>query len=131
MGLSFDQEIGESFGGFARVIWAGDDAVVDFNRLLSGGVNISGRLWGRAQDNAGIGYAYLEGPPGSELRRGDVAEAYVRFQVTHHLDVSLDLQYQRNVLRPEDGEGEDDDGDPADPRDPRAWIAGLRVNLVF
>lgn len=131
IGLSFDQEFGEIFGGFVRVIWANDNAVVDFNRLWSGGVNISGRLWGREQDNAGIGYAYLEGPPGSELRRGDVAEAYVRFQVTQHLDISLDLQYQRNLLRPEEDDGEDDDVDRADPGDPRAWIAGLRVNLVF
>ena len=34
-------------------------------------------------------------------------------------------------LRPEEDDGEDDDVDRADPGDPRAWIAGLRVNLVF
>jgi porin len=132
MGLSFDQEIGEIFGGFVRIICANDNAVVDFNRLWSGGVNISGRLWGRQQDNAGIGYAYLEGPPGSELRRADVAEAYVRFQVTRQLDVSLDLQYQDNKLRPEDGSGDDDDaGRLAGLDNPSAWVAGLRINLVF
>jgi hypothetical protein len=129
MGLSFDQEIGEIFGGFARVIWADDSAVVDFNHLWSGGVNISGRLWGREQDNAGIGYAYLDGPPGSELRRADVAEAYVRFQMTRHIDVSLDLQYQYNRLRAENEDGED--GIQADLNDPSAWITGLRVNIVF
>jgi len=132
MGLSFDQEIGKIFGGFVRVIWANDNAVVDFNRLWSGGVNISGRLWGREQDNAGLGYAYLEGPRGSELRRADVAEAYVRFQLTRQLDVSLDLQYQDNKLRPEDESGDDDDaGHPAGFGNPSAWVAGLRINLIF
>ena len=128
-GLSFDQELGEIFGGFVRIIWADDNAVVDFHRLFSGGVNINGSLWGREQDNAGIGYAYVEGPPGSELRRGDVAEAYVRFQLTDSLDLSLDLQYQENRLRPEEEEVEEDGGNS--PLDPSAWIAGVRVNLVF
>ncbi len=133
-GLSFDQEFGEIFGGFVRILWAGDNAAVEFNRLVSGGVNISGRAWGRARDNAGIGYAYVEGPPGSDLRIANVAEAYVRFQVTSRLDVSLDLQYQENTVRAQaDGadEGEGDAGSQADPTDPSAWIAGLRVNLVF
>jgi porin len=128
-GLSFDQELGDIFGGFVRVIRADDDAVVDFHRLYSGGVNINGRLWGRTQDNAGIGYGYLEGPPGSELRRAGVAEAYVRFQLTDRLDLSLDLQYQENRLR--DEADEEDDGEAEGGLDPSAWVAGIRVNLVF
>ncbi len=134
LGLSFDQELGDIFGAFVRVIWGGDNAVVDFNRLVSGGVNISGRAWGRAQDNAGIGYAYVEGPPGSELQQANVAEAYVRFQLTRLVDVTLDLQYQDNRARIEDsggGDADDNDGLEAYPGDPSAWIAGLRVNLIF
>ena len=129
LGVSFDQEFGEVFGAFVRGIWADDRAVVDFHRLWSGGVNINGSLWGRRQDNAGIGYAYLRGPAGSELRRGEVAEAYVRFQITRRLDLSLDLQFQRNTLYP--GVGEDEAGSDQGPRDPRAWIAGIRINLGF
>jgi hypothetical protein len=32
-----------------------------FHESLKGGVNVSGKLWGREQDNIGIGYGYLEG----------------------------------------------------------------------
>jgi porin len=136
VGLSFDQELGAVLGGFVRFIWADDNALVDYNALWSGGLNIGGRLWGRDQDNAGIAYAYLEGPPGSQLRRADVIEAYVRFQVTRHLDVSFDIQYQSNGLRVVRDTGEDDQAHgpavvSARIDEPSAWIPGIRVNLAF
>jgi hypothetical protein len=124
-GLSFEQEIGEDLGAFVRAFWANDRAVTDFDQQFALGLNIGGRLWGRDGDNAGIGYAQLRGPAGAETSRADVAEAYVRFQLTEYLDLSLDLQYQENHLR------QTDEASNNDLSSPSAWISGIRVNLVF
>ncbi len=124
-GLSFDQALGDVFGGFVRGFWANHQAVTEYNQQVALGVNLSGRLWGRERDNAGIGYAQLRGPQGAETSRADVAEAYVRFQLTEQLDLSLDVQYQENRLR-QSAEGSEDQL-----TNPSAWIAGIRVNLVF
>ena len=125
-GISFDQAFGEILGGFVRVFYMDDNAVTDYDQMYSLGLNIDGRLWGRPQDNAGIGYAYLHGPKGSEARRSHVAEAYVRFQLTPYLDLSLDLQFEGDKLRPE-GDG----GEAQPPDNPRAWIPGIRASMVF
>jgi hypothetical protein len=59
--LSCDQELGEIVGAWIRFSFGNDKAAVDFKDLYSGGLNISGKLWGREQDNAGVGYASLKG----------------------------------------------------------------------
>jgi porin len=91
---------------------------LDYDSLLSAGLNVNGALWGRAQDELGLGYAYLEGEDHSHIDHSLALEAYVRFQLTRHMDLSLDLQYL-----------EDDDHELN--RDPRAWIPGLRINTIF
>jgi len=59
--VSCDQELGEIVGAWIRFGFGNDKAAVDYKDVYSGGINISGKLWGRDQDNAGIGYAYLRG----------------------------------------------------------------------
>jgi len=124
-GFSFDQALGELVGAFVRGFWADSNAATDFNQQIALGINISGRLWGREQDNAGIGDAQLRGPLPDGPSRSDVAEAYVRFQLTRRLDLSLDLQYQETYPGASESELDSPLGNP------RAWIAGIRVNLVF
>ena len=58
VGLSADQELGDIFGLFLRVYWQDDDAAVTYETEFSGGVNISGSIWGREQDNIGLGVAH-------------------------------------------------------------------------
>jgi len=53
-GISADQKLSEIIGAFARLGWQDDKAVVDDDQLYSGGLNISGNLWGRKNDVKGI-----------------------------------------------------------------------------
>lgn len=93
-----------------------NDAAVDFEAVYSGGINISGTLWGRRQDNIGIAYAYLDGG-NTGIDRIRVFEIYVRFVLNDYVAVTVDLQYMDEKS---DGEG-----------DPQAWIPGLRVTATL
>ncbi len=60
--ISFDQQLGEILGAWIRFGWHLDDkAALVCKDLYSGGLNIGGNLWGRENDNIGIGYAHLRG----------------------------------------------------------------------
>ena len=56
--ISFDQELGDIFGAWIRFGWQDDKAIIDYDSLFSGGLNITGKWYGREDDNIGIGYAY-------------------------------------------------------------------------
>ena len=116
LGLSFNQELGNIVGAFLRMVWQSDDAAVNFEALYSGGVNISGKLWRRPQDNMGIGYAYLEGG-NTGIDHTQVFEAYVRVLLNDYLALTADIQYMDESLN--DGEG------------PRGWIPGIRLTAEF
>jgi len=116
LGLSFNQELGTIVGAFVRLVWQSDDAAVDFEALYSGGVNISGKLWRRAQDNIGIGYAYLEGG-NTGIDHTQVFEVYARFLLNDYLAVTADIQYMDEALS--DGDG------------PKGWIPGIRLTAEF
>jgi porin len=60
-GISADQKLSEIFGLFARLGWQDDDTQIDRNAVYPGGLNINGKLWGRENDELGLGYAYLNG----------------------------------------------------------------------
>ncbi len=60
VGISADQELSSIIGVFVRMSWQDDAAVIDHQDIYSGGVNINGKLWGRENDEIGIGYAYLD-----------------------------------------------------------------------
>lgn len=72
--FSLDQQFGPVFGGFLRFGWQDDAAAVGYRALYSGGVDISGSPWGRAGDNIGLGYAWLDGVHG-DVDSTHVAEA--------------------------------------------------------
>jgi hypothetical protein len=115
--LSADQELSSIFGVFARIGWQDDDAVIDHDVLYSGGLNISGELWGRENDVAGLGYAYLNGASEGEIDNTHAVEAYVKFQLSAFSDITLDVQYIRDKMR----ENETRDG----------FIYGFRMNAYF
>jgi porin len=116
VGLSFDQQLGETFGAYLRFGWQDDSAVVTYDSIYSGGINIRGQAWGRPQDEIGVGYGYL--PGGNEdLRSTHVAEVYYRVAIAEHFALTADAQYVRDNVRFADG--------------PSGFILGLRGTFEF
>jgi hypothetical protein len=68
--------------------------------LYSGGINISGREWGREQDNIGIGCGRLDGPEQTDesILYTQVAEGYARFGLNDYLLMTFDLQYMKRQV---------------------------------
>ncbi|MGB5423452.1 MAG: carbohydrate porin [Desulfobacterales bacterium] len=120
--FSFDQELGDIFGAWVRFAFGSDKALVDYKSLYSGGINISGRWWGRKQDTIGVGYGYLDGPEQTEesVKYTQVAEGYVRFGLNDYLFLTFDLQYMKDKYV-----------DTASDNDVDGWIAGVRMTAEF
>ena len=116
--ISFEQALGDIIGVWIRCGWSDDKALIDFKDLYSGGIDISGKLWGREQDNIGIGYARLNGG-NRDIDRTQVLEGYVRFGLNETLALSFDAQYLEDTYK--QGAGDDVDG----------WIAGIRLVAEF
>jgi porin len=114
--LSLDQELGERLGIFLQLGWQSDDAAVDFTAMYSGGLNVRGHLWGRPQDNLGIGYAYLDGG-NTGIKRSHVFEAYVRTVLNDIFAITVDVQYIDETHQASSG--------------PQGWIPGIRVTAEF
>ena len=119
-GISVDQQLGNTFGSFVRIIAESDDLADRVHeQLYSGGLNINGRVWSRPQNELGLGYAYLKGAgnqPG-DVDYTHVAELYVRFNLNGFSDMSFDLQYVKDRLR--------------NAPDPQVWVFGSRFNAYF
>ncbi len=116
--LSCDQEFGPVIGAWLRFGAHEDDAAMDYQNILSGGFNVSGALWGRGQDNGGIGYAYLNQGSG-DIDKTHLFEAYVRIALNDIASVTLDIQY------------EDDDYNSEIGDDVHGWITGVRMTAEF
>lgn len=95
VGLSFDQELGETLGAFLRITRQSDNAAVDYDTDIAVGLNMSGKLWGRGPDNIGLGCAYLYGGNGG-IENTWLAETYYRFEISRYFAVTADLQYMRD-----------------------------------
>ena len=116
LGVSVDQELGESWGIFFRAFAQNDEAPIVYDRDVSGGISISGQRWGRPDDVLGIAYAYLLGSSNQSIDHTNVAEAYLKFQLHRSVDFTVDVQYEK---------------DHTDEDDPQAWIFGGRLNFEF
>ncbi len=114
--ISFDQQLGEILGGWIRFGWQDDEAAVYCKSIYSGGLNISGNLWGRECDNIGIGYAHLIGG-NLDVDHTDVFEVYGRFALNDIFAVTGDVQYMKDSMK---------EGDS-----PKGWIFGLRMTAEF
>ncbi len=120
LGLMFsaDQELGDILGAWIRFGFQDDSAAITYDHLYSGGINISGKFWGREQDDIGIGFAHLHGG-NLDLDKSNVFEAYARFGLTEMVALTLDAQYLDDDYN--FGTGEDVDG----------WILGMRMVVEF
>ena len=116
--LSFDQELGDIFGAWIRFGWQDDAALIDFDAIYSGGINILGSWYGREQDNIGIGYAYLHGESDSDFDDDQVFEVYWRVVFTDMFAATLDFQYVD-----ENRDNSDDDIDGV--------VGGIRMTAEF
>ena len=114
--FSFDQQFGESLGAWVRFGRQDDKALINYQSLYSGGIDISGKLWKRENDNIGIGYAYLSGGNFS-IDNTQVAEAYVRFLLNEIFALTLDVQWMKDDLVAGDG--------------PKGFIYGVRMTAEF
>ncbi|MGC9045390.1 MAG: carbohydrate porin, partial [Thermodesulfovibrio sp.] len=79
---------------------------VDYNRMISFGLNLNGSVWGRKDDEVGVGYAYLKSPSkNQDLSRSQVFESYVKFKLFAYKflssDITLDYQYIQDKTRQE------------------------------
>jgi hypothetical protein len=114
--FSLDQQLGDVVGAFLRFGWQDDSAAVNYDAVWSGGINISGAPWQRADDNIGLGYAFIDGG-NLDVRQSQVAEAYYRYVINDHLALSADIQYMKDDLRAQEN--------------PAGFIYGLRLTAEF
>ena len=116
LSISFDQQIGKILGAWIRFAWGEAAAAIDYKDFYSGGLNIAGNLWGREDDNIGIGFGHLAGGD-LDVDKTDVFEIYGRFALNDTFAVTGDIQYMKDSM---------DEGDS-----PSGWIFGLRVTAEF
>jgi porin len=115
--ISADQQLGDIVGVFARLGWQDNSAEIVHDAIYSAGVNINGNLWGREQDEAGIGYAYLNGADKGDIDGTNVFETYIKFKILKYADISLDIQYMADNYKHEE--------------DINGFIYGVRVHAYF
>ena len=113
---SFDQAFGEFIGGWVRFGWQSEEAAINYQGIISGGIDIRGTAWGRHGDNIGLGYAYLSGG-NLDIDKTNVAEAYYRWQLGQTIGLTADIQYQHDNYNLSEG--------------PSGWIASLRAVAGF
>jgi hypothetical protein len=90
--LSFDQQFGRNYGAWLRIGTQDDAAAISHKNIYSGGIYISGFLWGRENDNIGIGYAFLN-DGNTDLDTSQVLETYIRIVLNDYLAFTMDIQY--------------------------------------
>ena len=117
-GVSLEQALSGDVGLFARASWNDGKtetyAFTDIDRSLSGGVLVSGRGWGRARDQLGIGVArnYLSGAHRAYQAAGGIGpfigdgrlnyrpelifESFYSLALNKGTSISFDWQHIRN-----------------------------------
>jgi hypothetical protein len=123
VGLSFDQEITESLGIFARYGWQ-RGSVSQVEHAWSAGFQCSGKFYGRENDTFGLAYGMAVigddwKDANSGVNAGDEhhVELYYNIKVNDHLDISPDIQWVNNP----NGDRNNDD----------VWAFGIRAQLSF
>ena len=102
-GLSFDQEITDVLGVFARYGWQNPEVYADgsdfsLEQSWSAGIQLAGSLWGRADDIFAVAFGQVI-PSDDYKKANDLKarteehlEAYYNVKVNDHLSVSPDVQ---------------------------------------
>ncbi|HEO63707.1 MAG TPA: hypothetical protein ENN78_00360, partial [Candidatus Omnitrophica bacterium] len=102
-GLSFDQEITDVLGVFARYGWQNPEVYADgagfsLEQSWSTGIQLAGSLWGRDDDVFAIAFGQVmpsddyKKANGLKAKTESHLEAYYNFKVNDHLSVSPDIQ---------------------------------------
>ena len=102
--ISADQKIMDNVTLFARYGWAQPEYFLA-ESALSGGVSVSGNLWGRANDTAAFAIGRVWGssdvlPAIISPRDETHAELFYSLSVTNALTLTPSLQYVRSPLMP-------------------------------
>ncbi len=123
IGISVDQDIiKDKLGAFLRAGWQDDKAQIDYEYLISFGVNIPFSFLGRGGNELGIGYAYLDGADRADISNTHAIEAYAKFplftQDRLSSDITLDFQYLNDNYK-------------SDQEDKEGFVYGVRWNLAF
>lgn len=104
-GVSFDQQlIKDTLGAFFRAGWQDDSVKIDYYRMFSFGLNLNGDIWGRKDDEVGVGYAYLKSPSkNEEIKHSQIFEGYIKFKLFSYKslgsDITFDYQHIRDTYR--------------------------------
>lgn len=130
-GVSFDQEITENIGVFARYAWQdpkvylnGEDFSLEHS--YSFGVQLNGALWGRDDDAFGLAFGQIV--PSDDYKNAGSLEAkteghletYYSFKVNDHLTISPDLHV---IFKPY--------GNDATNGDKTIVVGGIRSQIDF
>lgn len=87
--LSFDQDLGDTFGAFFR--YGGNDGnIIPVEHIVSGGISLQ-QPFGRKNDQAGIGLSWTR-PSDHDLNDEYSSEIYYRLQMTQFVEFSLSAQ---------------------------------------
>ncbi|MDI6864266.1 carbohydrate porin, partial [Thermodesulfovibrio yellowstonii] len=124
IGVSFDQQlIKDILGAFFRAGWQDDSAKVNYNRMYSIGLNLNGSVWGRKDDEVGVGYAYLKSPSkNEELNNSQVFEGYIKFKLFSYKSLSSDITFDYQYIRDKDRDSENTKA---------GNVYGVRLNFNF
>jgi len=104
LGVSFDQELTDDLGVFARYAWQNPDVYASgagetLEHAYTVGMQLGGSSWNRKDDVAGLGFAAIV--PSDDYKnsnsalKGDMEkhlELYYSYKVNDHLTISPDLQ---------------------------------------
>jgi len=122
-GLSFDQELTDLIGIFARYGWQ-RSSVSQVEHAWSTGFQSSGKFYGRENDTFGLAYGmaiigedWKDANSGINSGNEHHMELYYNFKVSDHLNISPDIQWVKNP----NGDSENDD----------IWVFGIRAQLSF
>jgi carbohydrate-selective porin OprB len=130
-GLSFDQELTDTIGVFARYGWQDPKVYLSGNtfsleRSWSLGPQLKGAAWGRPDDVTGVGFGQIM-PSRKYKNANDLLakteshlEWYYNYKVNAHLSVSPDLQI---IWRPYGKDAANGDG--------TIVVGGLRGQMEF
>lgn len=124
-GVSFDQEITDVFGLFARYGWQ-RGSVSQIEHAWSAGFQCSGKFYGREDDIFGLAYGMaiigdewkdVDRTSGINSADEHHVELYYNLKVNDHLNISPNIQWVKNP----NGDSDNDD----------VWAFGLRAQLSF
>ncbi|MGD1148094.1 MAG: carbohydrate porin [Thermoanaerobaculaceae bacterium] len=118
VGINVEQPLSDAVGAFAR--WGWNDGrtetwmFTEVDATASAGIQVAGRLWGRADDTAGIafvsnglspehrdylaagGYGFIIGDGALNYGRERILEAYYNFEIVKGILVAPDFQHVTN-----------------------------------